>query len=319
MRFSIIMPVYNVEKYIANSINSVCLQTYRDFELILVNDGSPDCSIEIAKGLLDGYDFQYKIINQENKGVSSARNEGIRNAKGEWLVFPDSDDLLHHKTLEIVNYAIEKEAKCDAIFLNYLLIKKSSNLKISASISEDYEVFDKDEIIDMFLHRKAKLFAPGTIIKKAFIDKHQLKYDESVKYSEDQLFLWKLIEKIEYAVILKGKMYNYLIRPQSTMTSSQVEKIMTGFKAFKLFQEDILKNKERMGEYGEFILPRWILGVLHASSKYMDYRTFCDLSNKLEYKRNVKKLLHDNEIKAKILSFVCVNNLLIFWLIARIL
>ena len=97
--FSIVMPVYNVEKYINDAIDSVLRQTFRDFELLVINDGSTDDSIEIVTSFQRN-DDRINIVHQQNLGLSSARNTGIRNAKGEYIYFLDSDDYIEHDTLE---------------------------------------------------------------------------------------------------------------------------------------------------------------------------------------------------------------------------
>ena len=85
-KFSIIIPVYNVEKYLKKCLDSVFNQTYKDYEVIVVNDGTKDNSMDIVK------DYDVKVINQKNQGLSAARNAGVKKATGEYLIFLDSDD-----------------------------------------------------------------------------------------------------------------------------------------------------------------------------------------------------------------------------------
>ena len=99
MKLSIIMPVYNTEQFLDRSINSILNQTFRDWELILVNDGSTDGSLRICEKYA-GLDSRIKVINQQNAGAGAARNAGISVAKGEYLAFPDSDDWLEESAYE---------------------------------------------------------------------------------------------------------------------------------------------------------------------------------------------------------------------------
>ncbi|HEY9298747.1 MAG TPA: glycosyltransferase family 2 protein, partial [Phormidium sp.] len=87
---SVIIPVYNVQKYIAAAVQSVLDQTYENFELLIVDDGSPDCSVEVCQQFTDP---RIKIIRQKNRGLAGARNTGIRHAQGEYLAFLDGDDF----------------------------------------------------------------------------------------------------------------------------------------------------------------------------------------------------------------------------------
>lgn len=102
---SVVVPVYNVEKYLSRCVDSILAQTFTDFELILIDDGSKDCSGEIC----DNYAKQHRnirVIHQDNKGQAAARNLGVEIAKGEWIAFVDSDDLIHPQYLEILYRAV---------------------------------------------------------------------------------------------------------------------------------------------------------------------------------------------------------------------
>src|SRR5262245_32246666 len=98
---SIVIPAYNAAEWIAESIESVLQQTYQDLEVILVDDGSTDCTVEIAEQILRSGRFPYQILHQENKGPSAARNRGWRAARGTWVQFLDADDLIHRRKIEI--------------------------------------------------------------------------------------------------------------------------------------------------------------------------------------------------------------------------
>ena len=102
-KFSIVIPVYNVEDYIERCLESIKKQTFKDYEVIVVNDGTKDNSMEIVNK------YPFKIINQENQGLSAARNNGAKKAKGEYILFLDSDDYLEKNTLKEVNKVIEKD------------------------------------------------------------------------------------------------------------------------------------------------------------------------------------------------------------------
>ena len=101
MKFSIIVPVYNVEKYVKRCLDSIFNQTYKDFEVIVVNDGSTDKSMNIVKKYKD-----VKIINEENRGLSHARNNGVKNARGDYILFVDSDDYINKDLLKELNKSL---------------------------------------------------------------------------------------------------------------------------------------------------------------------------------------------------------------------
>ena len=116
---SIIIPVYQVEKYIGNTIKSVLRQTYKNIEIILVDDGSTDESITNALAEVEREHFtEYKLVRQENKGLGEARNTGVDYANGEWIVFIDSDDTIQKDAIEkLLKNAISNS--CDWVFLSF--------------------------------------------------------------------------------------------------------------------------------------------------------------------------------------------------------
>ena len=118
MRFSIIMPVYNVEKYIAKCMDSVVGQSYDDFEVIVVDDESPDNSIKIVEQYADAYPGNIHIIHQKNTRQGGARNNGVKHAKGEYILFLDSDDYVHPDMLKIVDRHLQ-ETPCDILVFRY--------------------------------------------------------------------------------------------------------------------------------------------------------------------------------------------------------
>lgn len=144
---SVIIPTYNREKFIFDTINSVYKQTYRPIELLIIDDGSTDDTPNIIKDFKEeksSEDFIIKYISQKNSGAQVARNNGIKNSIGEYIQFLDSDDILDEKKFEIeVNY-LEKNLSCDIVYSNGKLIDESNNIKdfnLSkplSNTSEDY-------------------------------------------------------------------------------------------------------------------------------------------------------------------------------------
>ena len=112
-KISVIVPVYNVEKYLLECVDSILAQTFTDFELILINDGSQDNSGAICDEYADK-DSRIAVIHQENQGQAAARNNAIVIAKGEWITFVDSDDLIHPQMLEILFNAVDETTQISA-------------------------------------------------------------------------------------------------------------------------------------------------------------------------------------------------------------
>ena len=311
--FTVVMPVYNVESYIKKSVESICSQSFSDIELILVDDGSQDNSISNAIEVLDEASIEFKVISQENRGVSSARNAGITAANGEWIICVDPDDQLHKDTFESIHKLISLEKEIDVIFLKYRFATVENNTDKACKISSTYRLIDREHVASEFLHRKEKLIAPGTIVRKKHILAMNLYFNEKVRYSEDQLFVWRVIESSDKVAIFNDPMYYYLMRPQSTMHASCFPKIITGYEAFCGLQKENESGKNYFGRSGYYILARWILGVLHASAKYMSYESFINLAEHMEYKKNLKKIFNDSDLKATALAFIAFRFPFVFW------
>lgn len=122
-KISVIVPIYNVERYLSECINSILRQTFSDFECILVNDGSTDICGEICNNY-QKIDNRIQIIHQSNKGVSAARNIGINIAKGEYITFIDSDDIIHHSYLYYL-YNTAKKYNTDLVQCFYTQFTKN--------------------------------------------------------------------------------------------------------------------------------------------------------------------------------------------------
>lgn len=126
MRFSIIVPIYNVEKYIRKCLESILMQSFCDYELILINDGSKDQSMRIVQELQNKFNGNIRIIEQMNSGQGAARNKGIRLARGEYLVFVDSDDYLDENFLKKINDEID-EYNPELVCFNAMMVDERDN------------------------------------------------------------------------------------------------------------------------------------------------------------------------------------------------
>ena len=166
---SIIIPVYNVEKYIERCCRQVFSQTYQNIEVVIVNDGTPDRSIEIVEGLLDG-EFanmkpRVKIINQENKGLPEARRTGLRHATGDYVIQFDSDDWPSRKIVgKMVAAAVREDA--DIVICNYYNVYKFWNIP-----RREKRMTDKMQLLDtMFSHKHFRAFVWNKLVRRSLYD-----------------------------------------------------------------------------------------------------------------------------------------------------
>lgn len=241
-KFSVVMPVYNVEKYLRNSIQSILNQTISDYELILVDDGSPDNCPKIC----DEYAAQYpqvRVVHQKNVGLSSARNAGFAIAKGEFVYFPDSDDIIHPDTLDYFKRVIETVPNVKYIISDFQDVTEEEAFK-AAGYDHGIEIYSRSQIQVLFLKRQIRILAPGSLLNINWYKDNNLTFENN-PYGEDQLFIWKALLHVDEVVHIKKPLYNYLHRPGSIMTASGVQKII---KAYPFFLD--LQNLWRIGHFG---------------------------------------------------------------------
>ena len=169
---SAIVPVYNVEKYLYRCVDSILKQTYENFELILIDDGSPDNCSQMCDELSEK-DSRIKVIHQENQGLSAARNSGIKIAKGNYLTFIDSDDWISNTMFEdLINLIKEKNA--DISICNFIVTDGNAIYKKNTKAEE--KLYSKDEFMKIILRVNSNRcihYAWGKLYKKDVIEKNE--------------------------------------------------------------------------------------------------------------------------------------------------
>lgn len=205
-KISIIVPVYNVEKYLRRCIESILSLTYTNFELLLVDDGSKDKSGEIC----DEYarkDSRIRVLHKENGGVSSARNLGLTKAINEWICFVDADDELCPDYLEKFSEGILRyDADMYICGFNYV------SDHIQKLYKMDDSVWSKSRFLSLYLlyQPQGKFGVPwNKCFRKSIIDQHQLQFDIKVKRAEDELFNLQFMKYAKSVVCLPVVTYIY--------------------------------------------------------------------------------------------------------------
>jgi glycosyltransferase involved in cell wall biosynthesis len=218
-KISIIVPIYNVEKYLNKCIDSILAQTFIDFELILVNDGSPDNCGEICNEYAKK-DSRIKVIHKENGGVSSARNTGIEIAKGQYFGFIDSDDTIHEKMYEIL-YQNAVQYSSDIVLCDFLEVNEDENpeeknktefsLLHYSNIQALYHLYTTEAgKSDMWVYPWNKLYK-GWLF-------NDLRFKEGRIY-EDEFMAHEILYSSTKVTCVNEKLYNYLQRPDSYIGS----------------------------------------------------------------------------------------------------
>ena len=246
IKLSIIIPVYNAAQFLDKCIQSILHQSLKDFELILVNDGSKDNSLEICQKYVT-QDERIKLFDQENSGQSKARNVGIENASGEYITFVDSDDWLDTDFYEKLINACDKynaEISCASI----LRVRKHSK-KYRIKYTKE-EVFEKpQEKIDV-AHVPDMCYVWNKVYKKEFLDRINLKFIEGM-FFEDVDFVTRAVYFSNKLVTVPNTFYHYWTNQNSTVKTMKIsdkkraDSLKSKEMVLKFFKEHNLKSKSR--------------------------------------------------------------------------
>ena len=213
---SIIIPVYNSDKYIARCIDSILSQTFSDYELILIDDGSSDTSWDICIKYSQ-QDKRIRSIRQPiNKGVSAARNRGLEAAVGTWVYFCDSDDYLYNDSLEILVNQIDKNV--DMILAGYSRIVQGDVIVHTLPQSG---IVERTKAIEAYFEsgrNRIQSFLWNRIFKREIIEACKIRFNETIYYKEDGLFIVQYMCRMTYGVYYVTRpVYNYVIHSESAM------------------------------------------------------------------------------------------------------
>lgn len=274
---SIIMPIYMVEGYLPKCIESILKQTYSTFELLLIDDGSPDRCGQIC----DEYalqDARIKVFHKENGGVSEARNYGLDNAKGNYVAFVDSDDWFESDMLETL-YNLLNTYNVDMSACG--LQKEDEDGNILLQIREnDIEVRDQIKtVITLFKgdkHYRCLAWPVGKLYKREIIEKKHIRFVKDIHYGEDRLFNFEYMKHCSVTVFSSLPKYHYLIRKNSAMMLSIIMPITISIKhsyrllkrCFNILVRTILSvfNKQQH----LIMLWMWLISILSSEMLYIN-------------------------------------------------
>lgn len=295
VKISIIIPVYNAEKYIKECINSVIKQDYNNWELILIDDGSTDNSSTICREFIIK-DKRIKYIHQTNSGVSVARNTGLAHANGEWVMFLDADDQIKTQTLSKV-----QESMKDHDIIRFEAIDSFSKIMELPSCES------KDYLLEV-LHRKTFLAIWGGIYKKSLFIENHISFDPELKYGEDWIVLIQLLTHSKQLCLLKEALYKYNnSNADSFLNTMSFEKqlnLISCFKKIKEFCKGKIPQKQLI--YTEHMIQFGILSTILKTNQNFKIH-YKELNNQLPVK--LLQVITDKKIpiKFKVILLICSN------------
>ena len=305
---SVIVPIYNVEKYIEKCLKSIINQSYRNLEILLINDGTTDNSMEIVKKYIN--DKRIKIINQKNQGVSEARNNGLKNATGNYIMFVDSDDWLDFNCIEkCLNFLKEYELE--------VVLFPRKNEYIQSSIKK--EQFFKTTILENKLEVEKKILRRyfglynnelkrclsieelnpvwGKLYKRKVIANVRFK-DINIIGSEDCVFNMEVFFSVKKAGYIEEVFYHYRKSNVESITRSYKKDLYEQFKNMYKIMENYIKIKKLSKDFEIALTNRKIINIFSF--------IFNICSSNLKFKKKLKeieKILNDDLYKELFKNF----------------
>lgn len=262
---SVIIPVFNSEKYLQNTLDSLRNQTYSDFEAIIIDDGSTDSSGLIADEYAKN-DKRFRVIHVANSGVSKARNLGIEESVGEWIYCLDSDDVMEKTMLQsMIEASYENDMVVSSISVEMVAEKKSISV-----CNDNIVLKNKDEIgnylVSMDGTKKDLLlnYLWNRLMKRDIIVGNNIRFNEEVQLGEDFLFICEYLKFCKSVILLNQCLYKYYIRPNSSLAGKfnineharrllmreAFSKLLNSFKVFEKSYDGFAQNEGRYSIYG---------------------------------------------------------------------
>jgi len=250
-KISVIVPVYKVERYLRQCVESILAQTYGNLEIILINDGSPDNCGAICDEYA-GQDSRIKVIHRENGGVSAARNTGIDAASGEYLAFIDSDDWIEPDMLEVLHNSLIAHGaalSCCGYYAHYRTMNVPINPISNGGIG-GILLDNRQAVREMLLNRRIKTFLCGKLYRKNLFD--EIRCPVGMAYCEDVFVIAGIFLKAQNVAVAEQPKYYYRQRKSSAVHGGHSLKMVSdGIRATRHVRELIKEAKEAYSDSAE--------------------------------------------------------------------
>ncbi len=317
---SVIIPIYNGEKYVKQALDSVINQTYNNLEIIIINDGSTDNSLNIIKDY-QSKDKRIVIIDKQNNGVSSARNDGIKKSSGKYIMFLDSDDYLDNDYIfNMYNCLIKKTS--DVCMSGIRQFNENKTIRFKKYLNEDKKLNFNDILLDIINTNEFNTIFKY-IIDSDIIKNNNILFDTTLKYAEDLKFAYTVLKnsKSIYHYNICG--YNYRINPSSVTNNLNIDKLLKWYyddvKVLNYIKEnennvdDIINNRIfTKVNYNLYIMCE-VKSVKYKEFKKIALDLLSDINNV-----DIKKINYLNKLNTIRIKLLYKRHLKSFYLISRI-
>lgn len=246
-KVSIIIPAYNVEKYLKKCVESLLSQTYENLEILIVDDGSKDKTLEVANEL-SLKDERIKVLTKENGGVSSARNLGLDNATGKYIVFVDGDDFISNQYVEVMLKTLV-ENDLDIVSCDFVRVKEGQEYSFKKCGKVKCKEYEAEEYFkEMFSGNTLCLALVALKIYRADLLKN-FRFDTSLSQGEDISYNYVVLKKAKKVGFIKNQLYAYLIRMGSAVHSKFSTRRFCLMYKLNEFAVEMKKEKPALEKY----------------------------------------------------------------------
>jgi len=319
---SIVVPLFNAEKYVEKCIFSLITQTKKDIEILVIDDGSTDNSLHLVEKISEN-DTRVKVIRQENKGVSATRNLGVKYATGETICFVDADDYVENTYIESMYNVWDEETLVVCNFVHndstIKVLPLISNLQLKDEISSDFLVGD--------LGRAIAFSCCNKMFSIELLRQHNIVFPENVKIGEDMIFVLQYLSYAKQINCIDKGLYHYCIHNSSAMNAKNKNFFPDYCDTFNTLQHIELARKSINDE----VISRWALDVLttvftnqcYEIMPYWEFRKKYAMYSQTPLFKNAVMCRRYKNLKRAILCFVlkikCASLLFVilrinFWL-----
>lgn len=322
-KISIVVPIYNAEKFLDKCIQSVLNQSYQNFELILVNDGSTDNSLRIIEKY--NKEERIKLINKKNTGVSDTRNIGIENATGNLMTFLDSDDYFDENYLYEMVTELNKH-NCELVISgltyrdeNYRFIKKQLYTNKTTKIVLNDII--KEMVNTLYFSSCYKM-----LFKKNILEEKQIRFNTNLKYGEDTLFAYNLLKNCNSIFYINSTGYNYVQNSSSVLHKKDLNSII------KYMDDSVFLLSEFKKEVEEqYIIPNRVLTKYNISLKKLctnneiTFIKFKEINSNLIEKYNlfnnveIDKIKYESRINLFLIKLLTKKHLILYYCLVKVM
>lgn len=290
---SVIIPVYNRQDTISISLNSLINQSYNNFEVIIIDDGSYDSTSRVIEKYLES-DIRFKYIYQDNSGVAIARNKGLELATGNYVCFLDSDDYYESKFLEKMYEKIKENHENEVCYCGYNIVSVSKKSKRKTQ-------FKSGDILIDYILEKVNIHTTGWLIKRELLLKNNINFPEGVSWGEDFEFFCHVLSITNKVVFVPDYLTNYTVdfTDSSRLSSFSINKIDKDYESIQrlLNNRQIAKNQNIRSALLEYRLSALITYRLINAYKYdINKKVIYDYFNK--YKKFIVKFTFNNGLRS---------------------